>query len=180
MTPRHKRAAEGELRAFLRISPLSRRTGSGTRTARRVGSGGEPGGLLRADELQDLLSSAAEVSSGCRDVGRSNESQQADGDIAEAGQRPRTVSLADLAPVFVVSHVTHVVETIFNVPVLAVEFQEPCGRCLLLARTRDAEANLGHRLSTLDEIADQIRGDSLDTKDLLGVRKLSEVVEFGA
>ena len=101
------------------------------------------GGGLRADELQDLFGSAAKVTRGGRDVRRSDQSQQADRDIAEAGQRPRAVSFADLAPVFVVGHVAHMVEAVFDVPVFTVELQEARSRRLLVVCTRDPEANLG-------------------------------------
>ena len=98
--------------------------------------------MLHADELQDLFWPAAEVSGGGRDVRGSDQAQQADGDIAEAGQRARTVAFADLAPVFIVGHVAHVVETVFDVPLATDKLQEAVRRRLLLIGARDTEANL--------------------------------------
>lgn len=92
----------------------------------------------------------------------------------------RAVALADLAAVFVVGHVTHVVEAVFDLPVCAVEIEQSLRGSLCLVGTRDAETDVGRGGSALDEIAIKVRGDSLDPKDLLGMGKIDESVERGA
>lgn len=137
-------------------------------------------GALYAEQGQNFFWPAAQVTRGRSDALGADETQQADRDVADAGHGLRAVALANLTAIFVVGHVAHVVEAVFDFPVSTIELQQSCGICLCLIDTGDAEADLRCGFPALDELAMQVGGDALDTKDLLGVRKIDEAVELNA
>jgi hypothetical protein len=91
----------------------------------------------------------------------------------------RTIASSHLRAVLVVGHVTHMVKTVLDVPMLAVELQQVLGTCSCGIEAGQSEAQLACALSTAQHVALKIRCDAFDAEYLTDMREVDVVVELG-
>ena len=69
----------------------------------------------------------------CGDVDGTSETKETDSKVAKAGQCSRSVAGADWATIFVKGHISHIVETILNLPLAAIKSKEGVQGRILIA-----------------------------------------------
>lgn len=100
------------------------------------------------------------------DAGRAEQPQEADGEVAQAGQYAGRMLTAGAAAVFVVRHVAHVVQAVLDAPMTAVEVEQTLGVGVLRRQA-------GNEVGVLDAFWPATRGAdaALDAGDLAQVRE---------
>ena len=98
-----------------------------------------------------------------------------DGGVGQAGEVARHVAHMGAAAVFVVSEITHVVQTIFNDPVLPDQPQQFLGPGAVGVERGQAPGHLGAALAVLEALA-----FALDADRLAASVEVDEAVPFGA
>lgn len=172
-----KCAYGGHARQVRTICKTRRCRATGAVWAREGGcSVSEP---LQADESHDCFWMTVELARRSGDASRSSKTQQADGCVSQACHCMRTIASAHLGAVLVVSHVTHVVKSVLDVPMLAVELQQVLRTCLHSTETGQSETQLACALSTAHHIAFKIRCDAFDAEYLTDMREVDVAVELG-
>jgi hypothetical protein len=105
------------------------------------------------------------------DVGEVVETQDTDGEVAQAGERLRCGTAPDATAILIVGHVAYVVQAVFNAPVAAVEREE-------LLRIGVLGREVGDEIDALG--AGSALGDAqdfaFDAGDLLDVGEIEVVV----
>jgi len=127
----------------------------------------------QADQTQssELMVSAKAKSGG--DVDGTGQTQQADGQIAQRGHDLSSGMLANAAAVFVKAHVAHIMQAVFNAPVVAVQGQQAHRAGFLRSQTGDAIHGFGAPLARA-----QLRGLALQAEDLSGVGEIQIALQF--
>lgn len=102
------------------------------------------------------------------------EAQQADGEVAQAGQHLRAVTTAHLGAVFIERHIAHPMQAVLDAPVTAIEFQQATGGSGGGVQVRQA-------ISLLETFAPGLGAEdpALDQKGLADMREVQVAVEGG-
>ena len=135
-------------------------------------------GRNSADEEADRFAwQGSEVACGTCDRGSrvgDQASQQADGEVAQAGEHLGAVALAHLAAVFVEGGIPYPMQAVLDAPVAAIEFQQPAGRGAGRAEIGDAVGEFSTLFAGFRK-----EGVALDQAGLAYVGEIQEIIERG-
>ena len=143
-------------------------------SAIRDEDGVERRGRLHPEEAQGSGDVAGTVAQRRRDVGRTGQTQQTDGEVTQGRHQVSAGARADLRAIFVECDVTDPVELVLDTPVAAVEFEPALLRSLGRGETGDAEGDLRPQRGSVE-----LGGAAFDAKGLAQVRKIPVVVDLG-
>ncbi len=126
-----------------------------------------------ADQTQRCPRMLNAVTESSRDVRRSRASKQPDGQVAQGSHGLGPGSFSNLGAIFVEGDIPYPVQAILDPPVAPVESEKPAGRSLRRTQARYTEDHLVAHGGAVE-----LRGDSFDPKDLLGVREVQVAREL--
>ena len=114
------------------------------------------------------------------DVLDASQAQQADRHVAQGRHDMGAVSLANLGAVLVVGHVTHVVQSILDLPVGAVVAEHLRRRCSVGGEARQTVDGFLGGLAPLDDVPLEVGSRASNAEDLSDIREVEVAVEFSA
>lgn len=135
-------------------------------------------GPSEAEQSQRTLGVAATGTQCWGEVGRSGQTQQADGQVAQRGHDLGSSVFANAAAAFVKAHVAHIMQAVFNAPGVAVE-RDPAEREHRVGFFRTQAGDAIHRFRAAFARG-QFAGVALDAENLSGVGEMDVPSEFGA